>query len=167
MSDKYWLASDTLKLYTDSAQNASLGCGAYLDGNWAQMRWPDSWSNQEFMPDLSFLELVPVIMALFIWVSEFKNKTLLMKIDNQALVTIINKRTSQSKYVMQLLRPLVLLTMCNNVQFKAVHLSGVNNELADSLSRFQMVRFRKLAPAASSTPADIAVEFWAIISQVK
>jgi hypothetical protein len=68
-----------------------------------------------------------------------------MKIDNQALVIIINKRTSQSKYVMQLLRPFVLLTMCNNVQFEAVHLSGVNNELADSLSRFQMIRFRKLA----------------------
>ena len=90
-----------------------------------------------------------------------------MKIDNQALVTIIKKRTSKSKYVMQLLRPLVLLTMCNNVQFKAVHISGVNNELADSSSRFQTVRFRKLTPAASSTPADIPVEFWAIISQVK
>ena len=90
-----------------------------------------------------------------------------MKIDNQALVTIINKRTSQSKYVMQLLRPLVLLTMCNNVQFKAVHLSGVNNKLADSLSRFQMIRFRKLAPAARSSPADIPVEFWAIIFQMK
>jgi hypothetical protein len=167
LSDKYWLASETLKLYTDSAGNASFGCGAYLDGNWAQMRWPGSWSNQEFMSDLSFLELVPVVMALFIWVSEFKNKTLLMKIDNQALVTIINKRTCKSKYVMQLLKLLVLLTMCINVQFKAVHLFGVNNELADSLSRFQMVRFRKVTPVASSTPADITVEFWAIISQVK
>jgi hypothetical protein len=56
-----------------------------------------------------------------------------MKIDNQALMIIINKRTSQSKYVMQLIRPFVLLTMCNNVQLEAVHLSGVNNELADSL----------------------------------
>ena len=74
LSDTYWLTSDTLNLYTDSAGNASLGCGAYLDVNWDQMRWSDSWLNQEFMSDLSFLELIPVVMALFIRVSELKNK---------------------------------------------------------------------------------------------
>lgn len=63
---------------------------------------------------------------------------------------------------MQLLRPFVLLTKRNNIQFRAVHLPGVKNELADSLSRFQMAKFR-----ASQTPADIPVEFWEVISKVK
>ena len=42
---------------------------------------------------------------------------------------------------MQLIRPLVLLTMQHNIQFKAVHIAGAKNEISDSLSRFQMERF--------------------------
>lgn len=68
---------------------------------------------------------------------------------------------------MQLLPPFVLLTMRNNIQFRAVHLPGVKNELVDSLSRLQMERFRALAPQVSQTPADIPVESWEIISKVK
>jgi hypothetical protein len=98
-------------------------------------------------------------MAMFIWGVKFQNHKILLKIDNQDLVIMINNRTSKSKYVMQLLPPFVLLTMRNNIQFRAVHLPGVKNELADSLSRFQMERFRALAPQASQTPADNPVEF--------
>ena len=42
---------------------------------------------------------------------------------------------------MKLIRRLVLFTMCNNILFKAVHLDGVHNEIADALSRFQHDRF--------------------------
>jgi hypothetical protein len=68
---------------------------------------------------------------------------------------------------MQLLRPFVLLTMRNNIQFRDVHLPGVKTELSDYLSRFQMERFRALAPQANQSPADIPVEFWEVISKVK
>ena len=82
------------------------------------------------MSDLSFLKLVPVSMAMFIWGVKFQNHKILLKIDNQDLVIMINNRTSKSKYVMQLLPPFVILTMRNNIQFRAVHLPGVKNELA-------------------------------------
>jgi hypothetical protein len=48
------------------------------------------------MSDLSFLELVPVLMAMFIWGVKFQNRKILLKIDNQALV-IINKKDIQIK----------------------------------------------------------------------
>ena len=154
-------------MYTDSAGNASLGCGAFFQGKWVQIRWPASWIEQSFMSELSFLELVPVLLAIFTWCSFFTNKKLLLRTDNEALVAIINKRTSKSKHIMQLIRPLVLVTMRNNMQFKAVHIPGSKNEIADSLSRFQMERFRFLAPNADQTPSDIPVEFWAVISAMK
>jgi hypothetical protein len=72
------------------------------------------------------------------WSDQFKNKKILLRIDNQALVSSINKRKSKSKYIMQLIRPFVLMTMNNNTQFKALHILGVHNEIADALSRFQM-----------------------------
>jgi hypothetical protein len=59
------------------------------------------------MKDISFLELVPIILAFHIWTPRFINKKILLRIDNQALVAIVNNRTSKSKYIMQLVRPLV------------------------------------------------------------
>ena len=109
------------------------------------------------MSDVSFLELIPILLAMLSWSDQVKNKNILLRIDNQALVSIINKRTSKSKYIMQLIRPFVLMTMNNNTQFKALHILGVHNEIADALSRFQMDRFRCLAPKVDQTPSDIPV----------
>lgn len=167
LTENIWKTNETINLFTDSAGSSDLGCAAYFNGQYGQFRWPGDWANKEFMSDLSFLEMVPVLMALYIWGDEFKNQRILFKIDNQSLVIILNKRTSRSKYVMQLLRPFVLLTMRNNIQFRAVHIFSSKNPIADALSRFQMVRFRELAPHASQTPADIPVEFWEVISSLK
>ncbi|XP_061175557.1 uncharacterized protein LOC133184484 [Saccostrea echinata] len=38
--DKEWISSDVLKLYTDSAGSAELGCGAYFQGKWVFFQWP-------------------------------------------------------------------------------------------------------------------------------
>ena len=167
LPDRIWISSETLELFTDSAGSASLGCGAYLSGHWAQFRWPAHWEKENFMKDISFLELVPIILAFHIWTPRFINKKILLRIDNQALVAIVNNRTSKSKYIMQLVRPLVLLCMRSNIQVRAKHISGVQNELADCLSRFQMDRFKKLAPMADQTPSDIPAEFWSMISKLK
>ena len=68
---------------------------------------------------------------------------------------------------MQLIRPVVLLTMQYNIQFKAVHIQSIKNEIADSLSRFQMQRFRKVAPQADVEPDMIPIKFLTIISDMK
>jgi hypothetical protein len=103
-------------------------------------------------------------MALLIWAPNYQNKKILFRTDNSALVSIINKRTSKSKRVIQLIRPLVLATMQSNIQFKAEHVPGIENEIADSLSRFQ---FHRLAPRASKDPEKIPSTFWSLISSLK
>ena len=112
------------------------------------------------MRDITLLELVPIILALFTWESHFTHKKIVFRVDNMALVTIINKRTSKSKSVMKLHRPLVLCTLCNNMQFKAVHIEGSINMIAYALSRFQISQFREVAPNAPT-------EFVNIISSLK
>jgi hypothetical protein len=151
---KLWLTNEAMKLLTDSAVNLNLGCGAYFAGHLIQFKWPESWAGDEIMRDISLLELVPIILALFIWESHFTHKTILFRVDNMSLVTIINKRTSKSKSVMKLLHPLVLCTLHNNMQFKAVHIEGSINMIADAFSRFQMSRFREVASNAEQHPAE-------------
>ena len=74
-------------------------------------------------------------------------------------MSIGNKRTSKGKQIMKLVRPLVLLTMLNNIQFIAVHINGSENKIADAISRFQMDHFKCLTPTVDIYPAPIPLEF--------
>ena len=49
---------------------------------------------------------------------------------------------------MDLVRHLTVLTLRYNFYLRVRHIEGNRNEIADSLSRFQMDRFRRLAPHA-------------------
>ena len=64
---------------------------------------------------------------------------------------------------MKLVRPLVLLTMLNDIQFKATHINTTEHSIADVFSRFQMDRFRLLAPQAVKKPVPVPTKFWKII----
>jgi len=45
-----------------------------------------------------------------------------------------------------------------NIRFKASNIPGNYNENADSISRKQWLRFRKIAPQANRTPAQVPKE---------
>lgn len=161
--EKFWVSSDRLELFTDASGNSELGCGAFLAGSWIQFRWPQEWAQNEILKDITFLELVPILLALYTWAVQFRNMKILSRTDNQALVSVINNRTSRSKRVMHLIRPLVLFTLCNNTQFKAKHIEGSKNIISDALSRFQMDRFRLAAPNAAQDPTQISPKILDII----
>ena len=50
---------------------------------------------------------------------------------------------------MDLVRAVTFQTLRYNFTFTAIHIPSLDNSIADSLSRFQMDRFRTLAPTAS------------------
>ena len=162
-----WMSSDILKLYTDSAGSSDLGCGAYFNGHWAFCQWPSEWLGSDIIRDITFLELVPIVMAYFIWGVQLSNKKLLLHIDNMALVSIINKQTSKSDRVMSFLRTFVSLVMKYNIIVHGKHISTFSNGAADSISRMQWSRFRQLAPQADADPQHIPEAFRSLLSTVK
>ena len=57
---------------------------------------------------------------------------------------------------MAFLRKLVSICLRHNILFKAKHIQGVRNRLADALSRLQVQTFRHLAPPQmDSLPTEI------------
>ena len=64
---------------------------------------------------------------------------------------------------MILIRKLVLKCMQYNILFKSKHISGVKNDLADSLSRLQIKRFQQLTKqqglVINRHPTTVPVEF--------
>lgn len=161
-----WLSNKQLNLYTDSAGNAELGAGVYFSGRWAFLQWPSLWRSNEIMRDITFLEFVPIVMAVHMFKSELSLKQIMFHTDNKALVSIINKKSSKSKRVMQLVRHLVIYTMLHDMQVKACHVEGRKNSITDAISRKQWYRFRTLAPEAESSPREIPVEFLQLISEL-
>lgn len=165
--DSEWSSQETLNLFTDSSGTASLGCGSYFQGQWAYLQWPSSWANKPIIHDITFLELVPIVLAFTIWAKALRNKKIILHIDNLALVHIINKQSSSSDRVMFLIRPLMLVTIKNNIQFKAQHIPGNQNGIADAISRQQWGRFRELAPAADQLPQPIPTSFHNVLLKMK
>jgi hypothetical protein len=140
--DEVWISNKSLNLYTDAA--GGLGYGAIYASHWTYGSFPPGWAGYNIV----VLELYPILLAVRLWGHNWVQKCILFHTDNEALVYIINKQSSKEKDVMLLLRHLVLLCLKNNIYFKAVHIPGTHNNLADSLSRLQVHRFKELAPWA-------------------
>ena len=136
----YWLSSKSLHLYTDSA--AGFGFGAILDKKWAYGRWPRHLKGDK---NISLLELYPIVLAVRLWRQQLANQAITFHTDNQALVPIINAQTSLDKRIMILVRILVLDCLKYNIRFRAVHIEGRLNVLADLLSRLKLYQFQKIA----------------------
>lgn len=56
---------------------------------------------------------------------------------------------------MALVRKTFLIAARNNFTLKIVHIAGMDNSIADSLSRLQVHRFRQLAPTAAEFPETL------------
>jgi hypothetical protein len=69
------------------------------------------------------------------------NQCVLFFTDNESLVPVINKQTSKDSDLMTFVRTMVLVCLQNNILFKAKHIAGSRNVLADSLSRFRGQKF--------------------------
>ena len=151
LNDK-WHDSRTLNLYTDAA--GSLGFGAIFGPYWCYGAWPEHWKGF----NITILEFSPIALSVLLWGDLMKNQRIIFFTDNAALVDIINKTTSRDPMIMGFVRRLVLACLKFNILFRAKHVPGVENHLADSLSRFQVTSFTQAAPVGTHPSPTIIPE---------
>ena len=148
------LSSPDLQLFTDAS--GSYGYGGYLNGEWFQATWlPQHLLNPTMGISIDWQELFAIYIACYLWGPSWSGKHICMWCDNLPVVSIINSKRSKSPRIMDLVRAITILTLEHNFSFTARHIPGLDNSIADSLSRFQMDRFRHLAPNASPSPCVI------------
>ena len=128
-------------LYTDTS--SAIGFGGYFRNKWLQGKWPKLVTDESF--SMAYLELYPIVMGI-------RLKRMLFHCDNSSTVCIITKGRSKSREIMSLIRRLTMCSAKYNFIVHAVHLQGKYNNIADTLSRYQMRRFQELAPQALSNP---------------
>ncbi|XP_067322974.1 uncharacterized protein [Anolis sagrei] len=154
------MVRNALEVSSDAA--GSIGFGIYFKGHWCAERWPDDWHSAGITADLTFLEFFPILVAVTLWADMFANATVHFWCDNMATVQVINTLTSKSRRVMGAIRQFVLHCLKFNILFRAFHIAGLSNTLADALSRFQMERFRQLAPDADVAPERMPDHLWRV-----
>lgn len=157
--EKTLTQSADMMLYTDSS--STIGFGGYYQHRWFCDRWPANLPEiSDTSLSMAFLELYPIVVAAILWGKEWTGKRILFYCDNLATVHIIAKGRSKNVTIMKLMRKLTMCAAYNNFAVYSQHVEGRKNEIADSLSRFQMDRFRQLAPYAEqkATPCPPLAE---------
>jgi len=128
------------------------GCGAWCDDQWWQLEWPTG--NQS---GIAFKELFAVVLSAGVWGPGWSGKHVLGYCDNEAATQVVTSKSSKSPELMHLLRCLFFIEAQFSFTITLKHIPGVDNNLADDLSRDKLSSFRSKVPRAQqlTTPLPL------------
>ena len=109
-------------------------------------------------------ELIPVVLAAAIFGRQWSGKVIQFKIDNAAVVQMIEATYAQNSHLMHLVCLLVFYASYYEFWFTASHILGVTNTYADALSRNNMTLFFSQVPWASKDPTKIPDQLIHLVS---
>ena len=127
------------------------GCGAYAGPHWFILKWAGPISECH----ITVKEMVPIVIAAALWAPSWHGKNVIVQCDNSAVVSIINHGASKNQDAMHLARCLAFITAKFDFHMQAAHIKGVDNILADALSRDNLPLFRSLHPQADKDATPI------------
>ena len=97
---------------------------------------------------IDYKELFAIVAAVLTWGSGWQGKGVIFITDNKPITEIWHSGTTSSIHLMSLVRKLFLIAARPEFSVSFKHIYGVNNPVADALSRFQMSKFHHLVPDA-------------------
>ena len=121
------------------------GLGARFNNQVYQYQFKDKEVPCSF--SIVHLEMWNVLIALRVWANEWNNCSLVIKCDNEAVVSVVNLGVTRDSALVAMARNIWLITASHNIKVRLVHIPGVNNECADLLSRWGITKrnFEKLS----------------------
>lgn len=152
-----WLDEhDSLQPHSDACTE---GYGAVCGTQWFHRRWTEEqqqWSEEgtssrESMP---FKELYALVTAAATWGHLWQRKRITFRTDCMPVVLALNKGTSRSRRMMQLIRFLHYHAARHHYKYRAVHIPGVDNTIADELSRVHSLSQLSQACRQSIDPSE-------------
>lgn len=120
------------------------GCGAVYGTRWIQREW----SVQERSLPMPVLELTAVAIAIRAWAGLWRGRRIMIQCDCLPAVQAFNRLTSPSSRLMDVVRMAHQITIESECVVLLRHVAGVDNQVADALSRNKVRLFRSLVPQA-------------------
>ena len=119
--------------------------GAIFANSWFALRWPDLPE----LPDITVLELIPIVLAACVWGKSWSQQKILLQCANMAVVKVLQSSTAKDSH----LRYMTYFAVKFN--FSAIHIEGKHNRGPDCLSRFRLQAFKQLYPYAEEEPTEV------------
>ena len=143
-----------------SDASGSWGCGAFWEQRWFQVAWEDTSCSPS--ANITVKELIPIIIAAALWGKEWQGKVINCCCDNQAVVAVLQSRSSKEAEVMHLLRCLFFFEAVSSFHIQSSHIAGVENTLADDISRNKLSSVLQVlgpqAEASRVTPSQLLLD---------
>jgi hypothetical protein len=123
--------------------------GGYVIPEVAYSHW--RWSQEERRvfeeseQHINVLELMVVVVAIWANVEVFRNKSVRIFVDNTAALSWLNALKSNTPMAQPWIRLFVLLCLVFNIHARACHIPGIDNVVADGLSRDVQGVMRRLS----------------------
>ena len=116
-----------------------VGYGGTYKNLYFRGRFPKKWQSQ----NIALLEILAVMVALKLWGEQLRGQYFWIKVDNEAVATVLNTGSCQDKGLQNVLRETALLVARFQFVIKARHIAGVDNRVPDWLSRWHEKTARK------------------------
>ena len=95
---------------------------------------PISWQER----NIAQLEMFNKLVALKVCNSSWAGQTLLIKCDNQSVVSVLNNGRARDQTLAKYARNIFMWAIACNVGLTVVHVAGKHNPVADHLSRWDI-----------------------------
>ena len=128
-----WL-DNRLFLSTDAC---CTGAGGYFTGQYFHTPFPAPILSQ-FGHDINILELLTIMVALKLWGKLLRSQRLILQCNNANSVLAINSGHSRVPGMHLCLREIWFLTARHDIDLFTRHIAGVDNTIADHLSRWHL-----------------------------
>ena len=148
--ESHWSLAPDMELYTDASNR---GYGAFWAGKWLSTTWPPAQQGLS----IAWRELYAIVVACSTWGKHWKRKRILFHCDNAAVVDVWRKGSCKCPKLMILVRTLFFLVARENYHVSIAHIPGVQNHIADHLSRLSIQKFRLSAPHADTWPTQTII----------
>ena len=151
-----------LNFYTDASLAVEKGFGCVYNDRFTFGQWEPHFISGS-KPSIQYVELYALCVGVFTWQEYLTNGNYTIYCDNEAVMNMVNLTTSGCKNCMILIRMLVLNNLRFNRRLEVEHVKSRDNVLADSLSRMDLPRFWRNAPASmNAKPDQLPAELWPV-----
>jgi hypothetical protein len=156
-----WSSAPLIELFTDACET---GFGGYFQGRWIAGEWrPEErvCAQRAEKVSMPFYELRALVIAAGTWGHLWRGRKITFRSDCMAAVSAIEERRSRTDTQMHQLRTLDGIAARCGFDYRAIHVPGADNDVADALSRYgDCLQFRALRPQARNhgcQPAEPAL----------
>ena len=146
MLEPKWVKTPDLELFTDVS--GDIGYGAYFKGSWFYIWHMGESETPQPGKSNEWKELHAIVLAAATWGDQWTGLRIKFHCDNLLVVQMWANKGSKRSNIMSLIRTLFHIAASGNFHVSIVHIPGINNCLADALSRLQLKKFRRLGPEA-------------------